>query len=183
MKYLIASIIMFSIACNNNTNSQAENKDTTEVKELIVQTLKTPFEYNCEGEMKLNLIESKDAGFTHQRNEGMRYAGEILFNSKCKEMHYYLFFGVGDIFYPFIDVYEEDQYKDRISIYENGHFCGDDIGFYQKENTSFNANGKIISISETTEYDLDSSMNDIIDSTKRITYDTLILDLKDWCMR
>lgn len=186
-KLLITLSFLSILACNNPTVQDRNKTDSTDLQEtqkpISAKALKTPFKYECYGKMNLKLVDATEAGFTHQRNEGMPYAGEILFEGKCDEMHYYLFFGVGDIFHPYVDVYENKTYQDRISIYTDNHGCGADAGYEQNETTFFQPNGKIFSVSKEEVYQIDSINFDPIDSTRKITYDTLILDLKDWCVR
>lgn len=187
-KLRIITIIFLVLGCNNGTLEERKEPTDTPKKDTIRQralmrTLNTPFTYACDDKLDFGFIPASDVGFNHVRNAGMSLAGEIFFDSKCKEMHYYLFFGIGDVMIPYIDVYENDIYKDRINIYEDNHGCGYDAGYGKSETTVFQSNGKVITISKEETYQLDTVNYNPIDSTRKNIYDTLILDLKDWCMR
>ena len=153
---------------NNNTDTIIEKGKDVDIKAdtfsgISYRTIsKAPFKYGCN--LANNLHLSSRNPFKSKKLEGLLWAGKLEYENQCPETEYHLFFGVGDIHWPYIYVKYHSEEDTLFQVFDKGCEYLDE---FVEEHFELQTNG-MISVITHTEY-LEEK------------FDTTYIDLKHWC--
>lgn len=165
MRYLIILIGLVLTSCSTNTERQKSNEF-----ELYLATLE---ELRVPSNSILSVrSDNYDTALWTKFKHGSGSSwpcGKIFFGDSVVMT---IEIGVGDILWPSLMTYDRaGLILDRLSPYKR---TGIDIGYESSEYLAIDTKGDIMVIDSTTTWDINSTGDDIVDGTQKLTVDTVI---------